>query len=207
MDTPFDALASAHVIAAHTYQTQRWQNGRGRTQQILRVPDVEQWQLRLSIAQIEEDAPFSTFAGVERELILLHGEGLRLCFADGRSQVLQPPHARVRFAGEAAVEAQLLDGPTTDFNVMWRRGALQVTTLHRPLVGNMVFFSEPHVAWAIYLLAGHAQFDGATGLPGLSAGDTAWLPAGERQRYRLEGGGELLAIRVEYPTTAADAQA
>ena len=78
---------------------------------------------------------------------------------------------------------------------MWRRDALNAELLHRPLVGSMLFFTEPQAAWAIHLLAGQAKFDDAT-LPPLQAGDTAWLGAGERRRYSLDGGGELLAIRI-----------
>ena len=60
----------------------------------------------------------------------------------------------------------------------------------------MYFFTEPTVAWAIHLLAGQAAFDADGGLPPMQQGDTAWLAAGERTRYALHGGGELLAIRV-----------
>lgn len=107
-----------------------------------------------------------------------------------------PPYQRVRFAGEAAVSAVLLDGPTQDFNLMWRRDVLQAELLHRPLVGTMLFFADPGTAWAIHLLAGQASFGRESGLPSLAAGDTAWLSASTRTRYVLDGGGELLAIRV-----------
>jgi hypothetical protein len=60
----------------------------------------------------------------------------------------------------------------------------------------MLFFTEPEVAWAIHLLGGHAGFDAGSGLPDMAAGDTAWLGAGTRQRHAIDGGGELLAIRV-----------
>ncbi|WP_057668351.1 HutD/Ves family protein, partial [Xanthomonas citri] len=109
---------------------------------------------------------------------------------------LVPPYQRVRFAGEDAVEAVLLDGPTQDFNLMWRRDLLRTELLHRPLVGTMLFFADSGSAWAIHLLAGQASFGRDSGLPSLAAGDTAWLSAATRTRYVLDGGGELLAIRV-----------
>jgi len=186
----------SRVIPAADYRRERWRNGLGWTREILRLPVEGEWQLRLSIAEIEQDAAFSAFPGVERELVLLHGEGLRLRFADGRCETLLPPHQRLRFAGEDELTGELVDGATQDFNLMWRRADLQAELLHRPLVGNMLFFTEPQAAWAIHLLAGQAAFaDGA--LPPLQAGDTAWLGAGERRRYSLDGGGELLAIRVK----------
>ena len=185
----------SRVIPSALYQRERWRNGLGWTREILRLPEQGDWQLRLSIAEIEQDAAFSAFPGVERELVLLQGEGLRLRFADGRCETLLPPYQRLRFAGEAELVGELVDGVTQDFNLMWRREALQAELLHRPLVGNMLFFTEPQAGWAIHLLAGQAEFEGGV-LPAMSAGDTAWLGAGERQRYTLSGGGELLAIKV-----------
>lgn len=255
---------SSRVIPATEYRRERWRNQLGWTREILRLGDADAWSLRLSIAEIEQDAAFSAFPGIDRELVLLHGNGMRLQFGDAasgrvsdtdtstgndtstgtdagigtatsggvsksdsgsgngngnkasgadqgdhaagaaadvpgsshRSCELLPPHQRVRFAGEETVHATLLDGPTQDFNLMWRRGRLQTELLHRPLVGTMLFFADPGSAWAIHLLAGQASFGRESGLPPLAAGDTAWLSASTRTRHVLDGGGELLAIRV-----------
>lgn len=187
----------SRVIAANEYRRERWKNGTGWTREIVRTPETGDWDWRLSIAEIEQDGPFSVFPGIDRELVLIRGNGLRLRFSDGEVHELQPPHARLRFAGEREVCGELLEGPTHDFNLMWRRDAVVAELLHRPLVGPMLFFTEPGVTWAIHLLAGQAQFDQASQLPPLWAGDTALLADGEnRGRYALEGGGELLAIKL-----------
>jgi uncharacterized protein len=186
----------SRVIPALDYRRERWRNQLGWTREILRLPERDDWTLRLSIAEIERDAAFSAFPGIERELVLLRGNGLRLRFDDDRVETLAPPHGRLRFAGEAQVQGELLDGTTHDFNLMWRRDQLHAELLHRPLVGTMLFFTEPDAAWAIHLIAGSARFGADSGLPDLAAGDTAWLGAGERRRHTLDGGGELLAIRV-----------
>ncbi len=187
----------SQVISRLDYRRERWRNGLGWTREILRLPaQGDDWALRLSVAEIEQDAAFSAFPGVERELVLLQGNGVRLRFDDGRVAEVLPPHGRVRFAGEETLHGELVDGTTHDFNLMWKRELLQAELLHRPLVGAMFFFCEPGVAWALHLLAGHAEFGADSGLPALRAGDTAWLAAGERQRQALQGGGELLAIRV-----------
>ncbi len=255
---------SSRVIPATEYRRERWRNQLGWTREILRLGEADAWSLRLSIAEIEQDAAFSAFPGIDRELVLLHGNGMRLQFGDAasgmgsdtstdtgtrtgtgagigigtatsggvsksdsgngngnkgsgadqgvhdasagaggnvpgsshRSCELLPPHQRVRFAGEETVHATLLDGPTQDFNLMWRRDLVQTELLHRPLVGTMLFFADPGSAWAIHLLAGQASFGRESGLPPLAAGDSAWLSASTRSRYVLDGGGELLAIRV-----------
>lgn len=196
MSTDTVLSAASRVIPSFEYRRERWRNGLGWTREILRLPDNEDWQVRLSIAEIEQDAAFSAFPGIDRELVLLRGEGLRLRFTDGAVHTLMPPHDRLRFAGEAQVTGELIDGVTHDFNLMWRRDAVQAELLHRPLVGSMFFFTEPEAAWAIHLLAGQAKFEGEPLLAPLAAGDTAWLAAGERRRFALHGGGELLAIRV-----------
>ena len=193
-------MLASHVIPANEYRRERWKNGAGWTREVHAHPaaaPAHGWDWRLSIAEIEEDAPFSAFRGVDRELVLLSGNGLRLRFEDGEVHALQPPHDRLRFAGERAVVGELIDGPTQDFNLMWRRDVIDAKLWHRPLVGPMVVFAEPGETWALYLIAGQARFADASGLPDLAAGDTALLQAGDsRQRHVLDGARELLVARL-----------
>ena len=188
----------SRVIPANEYRRIRWRNGQGWTREIHAEGTAEDWSWRLSIAEIEHDAAFSLFPGVDRELMLLSGDGLRLRFDDGECVELSPPHDRHRFAGERALTGELVDGTTHDFNLMWRRDRIRADTWHRPLVGPMVIFVEPGSTWVVHLIAGQARFDATSGLPALAAGDTAVLEAGDdRRRYVLDGGGEALMIRLE----------
>ena len=99
---------------------------------------------------------------------------------------------------------QLIDGPTHDFNLMWRRDRVRAELWHRPLVGPMVLFVEPGTTWAVYLIAGQACFGEDSGLPPMAAGDSAIFQAGDtRMRHVLDGGGEVLLIRIE-PLQARD---
>ena len=185
------------VLRFGDYRRMRWKNGAGWTSEILRMPDRDDWDWRLSIAQIDEDAPFSAFPGVERELVLLDGNGLRLRFEDGAVHDLLPPHGRLRFSGERAAYGELLDGPTRDFNLMWKLDAVEAQLWHRPLVGTMVVFVAPGETWAVHLLAGQGRFADDSGLGALGAGDTAVLVADQaRRRHVLDGGGEVLLVRV-----------
>ena len=189
------------VIPANEYRRERWRNGLGWTREIhahATAASPDDWAWRLSIAEIEQDAPFSAFPGIDRELVLLSGNGLRLRFADGEVRELHPPHGRARFAGERAVTGELLDGPTHDFNLMWRRDRIDAQLWHRPLVGPMVVFAEPGTVWAVHLLAGQARFADDSGLPDLAAADTALLQADDtRLRHVLVGAGEALLIRLQ----------
>ena len=188
----------SRVSPANEYRRIRWRNGQGWTREIHAEGTAEDWSWRLSIAEIEHDAAFSLFPGVDRELMLLSGDGLGLRFDDGECVELSPPHDRHRFAGERALTGELVDGTTHDFNLMWRRDRIRADTWHRPLVGPMVIFVEPGSTWVVHLIAGQARFDATSGLPALAAGDTAVLEAGDdRRRYVLDGGGEALLIRLE----------
>ena len=189
--------SGSRVIPANEYRRVRWRNQLGWTREIVKVPDGDDWGWRLSIAEIERDAAFSSFPGIDRELVLLSGNGLCLRFDDGEVRELQPPHDKLRFAGERGVVGELIDGPTHDFNLMWRRERVHAQLWHRPLVGPMVIFAEPVTTWAVYLIAGQARFADDSGLPPLAAGDTAILEAGtQRLRHVLDGGGEVLLVRV-----------
>lgn len=187
------------LLRADRYRRERWRNGAGWTHEVHAQPSPggEGWDWRLSIAEIDADAPFSAFPGVERELVLLEGNGLRLRFDDGGLVELRPPHERARFAGERPLRGELVDGPTRDFNLMWRRDAVQATLWHRPLVGSMVLFAEPRSHWALHVLAGEVRLEGEAPMAA-ARGDTLLLPGGSgtRRRYPLDGGGEMLVVRI-----------
>jgi uncharacterized protein len=187
-----------HLIPANEYQRTRWKNGLGWTREITRYPNgAENWSWRLSIAEVDKDGPFSTFENIDREIVLLSGEGMRLNFADGESISLNPPHDKHRFSGELAISAELINGPTQDFNAMWRRDIYDAQVLHRPLVGPMVFFSEKNVTWAIYMLSGIAQFKDQPQLMRIQQGDSALLLPNETGgRVILDGGGEVLLVKL-----------
>ena len=203
----FAMPSRSRVIPAVDYRRTRWANGAGWTREIHAEPaaDGDGWDWRISIAEVAEAAPFSTFAGVDRELVLLSGAGMRLDFEDGEQVELHPPHGRHRFAGERVLVGTP-DGPTQDFNLMWRRDRIVADLWHRPLVGAMVVFADPHTCWAVHMLAGHARFADGSGLPELRQGDTALLQADEtRLRHVIDGGGEALLMRLA-PREAATAQ-
>jgi len=195
------------LIRANSYRRERWRNDLGWTREIVRFPedtdvralaDGPAFSFRISIAEIERDCAFSAFPGCDRHLVLLTGNGMTLEFDDGESVPVLPPHGRIAFAGERIVHCRLQDGPTHDFNVMVQRDRWSAQVLHRPLVGSMVFFAEPGVSWAIYLLAGGARLKSHELT--LAPGDTVLLedeqPA-SAARQILDGAGEALLVRLQ----------
>lgn len=103
-----------------------WKNGGGVTREVAAFPagaGLDDFIWRVSLADVGQAGPFSHFAGVERILVLLSGTGMILDEAGGGAHALRQPFDVARFAGEAAIQARLVDGPTRDFNLMLRRGS------------------------------------------------------------------------------------
>ena len=192
-----NARMNVTLIPANEYRRERWKNGLGWTREIACWPIASaDWDWRVSIAEIDADAPFSSFDGIDRELMLLSGEGMRLHFDDGDPVDLLPPHGRIRFDGARAVRAELLAGKTSDYNLMWRRDRVEASLLHRPLVGPMLFFAEPGVQWLATLIGGRALVKDELLPLRLEQGDSLLIGERSEGRVILEGGGELLRARI-----------
>ncbi len=96
-----------------------WRNGGGITHELAAWPRLDDWQWRVSVAEVAQDGPFSRFEGVDRQFAVLSGAGVRLRFAD-QTFVLTVQDAPLAFSGEQACECHLLNGTTLDFNLMSR---------------------------------------------------------------------------------------
>ena len=101
-----------------------WKNGGGATREIACWPagtGLDSFDWRISVATIAADGAFSVFAGIDRSITLLSGDGVLLHGEHGTHRIDQKlvPFA---FAGETPIRATLLGGASDDFNVMTRRG-------------------------------------------------------------------------------------
>lgn len=116
------AGAEPRVIALADVPAQPWKNGGGLTRELLAWPTLADWTVRVSVADIERDGPFSAFPGVARWFVVLEGEGVRLAFADAvrRERVQRRGDPPLAFDGAAAPACRLVDGPTRDLNLMLR---------------------------------------------------------------------------------------
>lgn len=115
-----------HSIRSIDVPAQRWRNGGGMTRELLAWPTAHEWQVRVSVADIEADGAFSTYPGVQRWFTVLQGTGVELTI-DGAPQRLQRGDAPLQFGAGAVVSCRLIDGPTRDLNLMLRdaSGSLQ----------------------------------------------------------------------------------
>lgn len=110
------------VIHASDLPAQPWRNGGGRTRELLtRPPGTREWRLRISLAEVDRAGPFSSFPGIHRWFAVVEGAGVRLSL-DGREQLLRPGDTPIAFSGELPVSCSLVDGATTDLNLMHAGG-------------------------------------------------------------------------------------
>ncbi len=125
------------IYRAADHRRMKWKNGGGETAEIAVYPKdsgLQDFGWRISMATVESDGPFSTFAGIERTLAVLSGNGIRLDINGMGGDLVKRDSPPLSFPADAAVDAKLLDGPITDLNIMTRRG--QFSHRLRTLVAN-----------------------------------------------------------------------
>ena len=122
-----------------------WKNGGGSTRELVCWPPataaaggMDSFGWRVSVATIAAPGPFSAFAGVDRQIMLLGGDGVHLT-SSGWQHTLAERWQPFAFSGDEAVDCTMLGGISTDFNLMLRRGVwdgtLQVVRSEPPPTG------------------------------------------------------------------------
>lgn len=99
---------------------QPWRNGAGVTHELLAWQSAQNWRCRISVANIDQDAPFSAFPGVQRWFAVIDGTGVALRFGDKPEYLMTPADAPLCFDGAAAPNCRLLGGASRDLNLMLR---------------------------------------------------------------------------------------
>ncbi|MBS9478709.1 HutD/Ves family protein [Ancylobacter radicis] len=116
-------MSGLKVLKISDYTTTPWKNGGGITQDVLLLPDgasQENFDIRISLAPIVSEGPFSSFPGVDRHITLLTPERLELVFAHETRALkrLEPLY----FDSVQQPSSRLPDGAVRVLNVMTRRG-------------------------------------------------------------------------------------
>ncbi|MEJ8845123.1 HutD family protein [Variovorax rhizosphaerae] len=117
-------MTAPHRFTLASLPASPWKNGGGTTREIACWPPgagIEHFEWRVSIATIAASGPFSVFAGVDRTIMLLGGDGVHLQSKEGIDHRLDTPREPFVFSGDAAIDCTLLGGVSSDFNVMSRR--------------------------------------------------------------------------------------
>ncbi len=147
------------IIRASDCKTTPWKNGGGSTTEIAIGPtgaSLENFDWRISIARVASDGAFSDFAGIDRTLAVIRGNGLVLTIGNDAPVTLADGADPVSFPGDTPTSARLTAGEITDLNVMTRRGRFRHRLL-RVATPMSVAFGDNDMAVVLSL-------DGTTGV-------------------------------------------
>jgi hypothetical protein len=161
------------IIRSSDYLVMPWKNGGGETTEIFVSPPTGNFDWRISIAKVTSDGPFSSFAGYERHIMTLSGQGMMLDIEGcGVSELerLKP----FSFSGDLRVIGSLVDGPVLDFNLIVRRDFGQGTLCVMDC-GAGHHFAPGLSLRLIHVLAGTCRI----GDESVRANDSFYLGAGE----------------------------
>lgn len=175
-----------------------WKNGGGSTQELVCWPPgagMDGFEWRVSVASIATPGPFSAFPGVDRQIMLLGGDGVQLTGKAGRwDHMLDQAGVPFAFAGEEPVDCRMLGGTSTDFNLMLRRGiwrgALQVVRQAQSLPGVG--------AGLCMVLQGTWRWSDGASTRTLAAGQGVWWVNDERQDEHQDGGRRMEPVGVAF---------
>ncbi|MGB4860334.1 MAG: HutD family protein [Dokdonella sp.] len=186
-------------LPATSHRRTRWKNGGGWTTELGIEPATadlnDEFDWRVSIADIEEDGPFSLFPGVERDLFLLEGAGMVLDI-DDVEQRLDQPLQRVHFSGDANVECRLIDGPTRDFNVMVRARSIVAYIAASEPLSDLAIAGPAGSQWLVYICSGEAIIDADASTIKLSTGDGLRIDSPDQAaEFTISSTGRLLVMR------------
>jgi environmental stress-induced protein Ves len=110
------------VIERSSWRSQPWKNGAGTTHEVWLVGDPEDYELRVSVAEVTTSGPFSRFPGYRRWSFLVGTAPIELAhparLAPGAPMHLIAPGDHVELPGDAEIKAELHAGPTHLLNIL-----------------------------------------------------------------------------------------
>ena len=109
-----------HVVRLEDVPATPWRNGGGMTRELAVWPHAADWTWRMSVAEVGQSGPFSSFEGVDRWFAVLAGSGVQL-MVDQQTHHLTAAQHPFFFDGAASTDCKLTDGATQDFNLMVQR--------------------------------------------------------------------------------------
>jgi environmental stress-induced protein Ves len=174
------------ILLAKDRTIEPWLNGGGSATRIAVHPETAtptDFDWRISVASIEQDADFSVYPGVQRHLMPLTSHGLSLTI-DGETHRL-PGFESFEFGGDALVRAIDVTSGSRDLNLMVRRDSFVGSLTAQSVQGGFTVSAAPNEAVVLVLL------DPAFGL--------GYLDAVELQpdsNLNLDGSGVIAIARI-----------
>jgi environmental stress-induced protein Ves len=164
-----------------------WANGRGTSYEIASDrDDTDRWSWRVAIAPVVVDGQFSSLPGVNRELVVIEGNGMVLKV--GGESVECWPGRVVRFSGDSTTFARLVDGPVVDLGLM---------TVRDSVIGSMVVIADAGdvIETDVLVAVGEAAFEDENGQHYVLEANDALLDA-RGHRLMLQSGAAI-SIKLE----------
>jgi hypothetical protein len=186
------------IIRAADYRRMRWKNGGGETIEIAVSPpdsSLDDFHWRVSMAHVASAGPFSHFAGVDRSLAVIAGDGIVLRLG-GRGEVRLtrdvPPFA---FPGDLPIDAKLVGGAIDDLNVMSRHGRYRHLLSRVQVSGTTVLLRHGDIMIALLRGSG-AKLRCGRQRETIADGDTVVLDEAEKTKMEIvpERAAELLVV-------------
>ena len=211
---PSSSTVAARVIRVADGISMPWRNGGGATREICVHPPgagLDNFGWRVSMATVVSDGPFSVFAGVERTLTVLEGDGLRLVIGAAAPVEQRRDSAPLSFAADAPTHASLIGAAVTDLNVMTRRGHWSHAVTRLSVAGPTHHATRPGtragtvtVLWLCH--RGQVTIDGGDGGVQLGPLDALVVESLPATRWRIvpEGTAELYLAEIERLPASGD---
>lgn len=172
-----------------------WKNGGGETREIACFPpgsSLDDFAWRLSTATVAQDGAFSVFNGIDRRLYLLEGVGLNLHFSSGQTCRLGTEN-HIDFRGEDPIDASLVHGPVTDFNIMVRRDKQRAHIGERSIKGT-ARIDVPWIRAALFVRSGQLRISDMLSDGPLKAFDTLMLDDDHEKSVCVDGDAAIILI-------------
>ena len=157
------------ILRSADYRSIPWKNGRGVARQIAAFPadaGYESLDWQVSRPTIGRDTPFSKLAGLDRQFMLVSGNGLTLRVRSAEDRVdfeqrIDRPLEPFAFRGDWDVDCALAGGAIEVLNVMTRRGRAAARieireagppAIVRKIAGEtlIVYAADPLTAYGIW---------------------------------------------------------
>ena len=187
-----------HVVHLADVPAQPWKNGGGTTRELLGWPSAEDWLVRVSVARIDRDGPFSAYSGVRRWFTVLAGDGVQLRWK--RMQTIMTAGSQpTDFDGADPPDCSLMGGPTEDLNLM-----LKPSHAHGKMLCAIP--GKPRYAaagWRGVYTVQPCQYRGREVLD-LPAHTLLWDDDAPARGWELKGDASVLAWWIEIPKDPAE---
>ena len=138
-----------------------WKNGGGSTTEIFLEPATgiaaRPFLWRVSIANVTVNGPFSIFAGCDRHIMGVDGDGMVLDGGPDGAITVAPAFVPKRFSGDWRLMSRLLGGPVRDFNLIADRSRVRSGLACEHLIAPR-HFEAGNATLLIHALQGAAEF-------------------------------------------------